>query len=64
MFLMPRVLTEKQTCVAPQQDAVSCNCGGRCTGYSSQDYCPPLIVLAVLAAAERGALALSGYSPA
>jgi len=63
MVIMPRVLAKAQTCVAPQQDAMSCNCGGRCTGYSSQAYCPPLIVLAVLAV-ENGALALSGYSPA
>jgi hypothetical protein len=64
MFIIPQVLAKKQTCVAPRQDAVSRNCGGRCTGYSSQACCPPLIVLAVLAAVECGALALSGYSPA
>jgi hypothetical protein len=64
MFVMPRVLAKKKMCVAPQQDAASCNCGGRCTGYASQANCPPLIVLAVLAAVECGALVLSGYSPA
>ena len=64
MFVMSRVLVNKQTCVASRQDEVSCTCGGRCTGYASQVNCPPLIVLAVLAAVDVGALALSGYSPA
>jgi hypothetical protein len=64
MFMLPRVLTKKQTCVTSQKDAVSCNCGERCTGYASQTNCPPLIVLAVLAAVEVGALAFNGYSPA
>jgi hypothetical protein len=64
MFIMRRALAKEQTCVASQNDGVPCNCSGRCTGYASQVNCPPLIVLAVLAAVECGALALSGYSPA
>jgi hypothetical protein len=64
MFIMPRVVAPKKRVSRRPKDVVSCNCSEPCTGYDSRAHCPPLIVLAVLAAVECGALALSGCSPA
>jgi hypothetical protein len=50
MFIRPGILAKKkQACSARQQDAATCNCTERCSGYASRVNCPPLIVLAVLA---------------
>jgi hypothetical protein len=52
MSIVPEVLAGKQACSAAQAK-ISCNCAGCCTGYATQENCPPLIVLALLAVQEE-----------
>lgn len=51
MSIVSEVLVGKKACIGAQAKA-SCKCVGCCTGYATQESCPPLIVLAVLSAQE------------
>jgi hypothetical protein len=52
MSIVPEVLAGKQACSAAQTK-MSCSCAGCCTGYATQQNCPPLIGLAILAVQEE-----------
>ena len=52
MSIVPEVLVGKQACSAAHAKT-NCSCEGCCTGYATQENCPPLIVLAVLAVLEE-----------